>query len=126
MLALKNGHRQVAGLLIRANCDVNAKRITDGFTPLILANGPTFDEKEMDTVVDLLIKKGADVNAKNAEGYNSLMAASLNGFVKSVKLLLSAGARVNEKNREGSTALRMAQDANSEIVDILKKAGAKE
>jgi ankyrin repeat protein len=78
-------------------------------------------------VVKLLIKKGADVNAKDKYGGTALMYAAQNGDKEVVKLLLEKGAKVNAKNENGWTALMFAAYyGHKEIVKLLKSYGAKE
>ncbi|MFA5106679.1 MAG: ankyrin repeat domain-containing protein, partial [Candidatus Micrarchaeia archaeon] len=48
---------------------------------------------------------GADVNAKDRDGYTALMVASYWGHMDIVKLLIAAGADVNAKSETGYTAL---------------------
>ena len=47
--------------------------------------------------VKLLIEAGADINAKNNDGYTALMLASWNGHKDVVKLLIEAEVDVNVK-----------------------------
>ncbi len=81
--------------------------------------------------VELLLAKGADVNAKRVDGITALMGASLEGHKEVVRLLLVKGADVNVKaknfgrNGNGATACDLAsQEGHQEIVEMLVKAGA--
>ena len=84
--------------------------------------------------VQELLKKGADVNAKDEkeEGITALMAASIAGHLDIVRLLLKKGADVNAKDAAGRTALMFAaQEKESEdmissapIVKLLLENGA--
>jgi ankyrin repeat protein len=88
-------------------------------------------------IVELLLKKGAKVNGKDIDGGTALMYAAWGGHTETVKLLLSKGANPNATARSSTgptTALRMATNPLSqasrqgnigEIVELLKKAGAK-
>ena len=53
--------------------------------------------------VERLLKAGADVNAKNNDGWTALMKASENGRKEVVEMLINAGADVNAKNNDGKT-----------------------
>ena len=99
--------------------DVNAQPVRPPFgTPLHLAadNG----HKE---IVELLIAKGADVNAKNKGGSTPLHEAK----TKEVgELLIVEGANVNAKNSLGRTPLDNATLFNHpEIANLLRKHGGK-
>ena len=76
-------------------------------------------------IVQLLLDKGADVNAKKTDGVTALMVASRDGHQEVVKLLLDKGADVNAKRTDGVTAL-MAVSASGyiEIAQSLLANGA--
>ncbi len=77
-------------------------------------------------MVNDLIAKGADVNAKSHYGLTDLYVAIWNGNTEVVKILIKKGADVNEKSDNGETALSIAQSKNhSEIIQLLMQAGAK-
>ena len=89
-------------------------------TKLILAAN-----KGLTTIVKYLIKAGADINAKDGNGYNVLHRASINKHEQIVKILLDAGADVNIKTTDGWTPLHLASSRGYEqIVKMLIKAGA--
>jgi hypothetical protein len=90
-------------------------------------------------MIELLVKAGADVNARLSGGSTLLMQAASGLRLTNVKLLLSLGADPNSKNPKGDTALSWIEDRIalqkgsgpplpgyvSEIVRLLKEAGAK-
>ena len=47
-------------------------------------------------VVELLLSKGANINDKANDGWNSIIWASREGRVNDVELLLSKGANINK------------------------------
>ncbi len=76
-------------------------------------------------VVELLLAKGADVNAKTNTGTTALWMASAIGHKEVVQALLANGADVNAKNNDGETALMGAsRDGHKEVVQVLLANGA--
>lgn len=69
------------------------------------------------------LSKGADVNAKDDQGYTALMWAAYNGHIDIIKELLLFGADVNEQDNKGYTAQMWANEQGyADIVQLLKKA----
>lgn len=76
------------------------------------------------TVKDL-INKGADVNAKEENGFTPLMLSSWHGHIDIVQHLIAKGAHVNAKTNEGLTALLSAlEQGHYDIAKILIASGA--
>ena len=104
---------------LAAVVDVNATNV-GGDTPLNSAAGNGHKE-----IVELLISKGADVNAKNAVNKPLHMAAE-RGHKEIVELLIAEGADVNAKVIFGQTLLDTAIINNrSELANLLRKHGGK-
>ena len=62
-----------------------------------------------------------------ANTYTALMSAALNGHAGVVKVLLDKGADVNVKDISGRTALKYAESKDhQDVIELLKKAGARE
>ena len=58
-----------------------------------------------DEIAEFLIRKGADVNAKNRDGGTALHGAAFLGHADTAKLLIREGADVNATNDKGETSL---------------------
>jgi hypothetical protein len=92
------------------------------------------------TLVRLLLEAGASPNCTNDRGETPLMTAACWGDRNHVRLLLKSGAQVNIRDHRGYTALHWARMPSkmsghdkevldrlkSEVIEILKTAGAKE
>jgi len=102
--------------------DVNTKNKEDT-TALTLAafQGQT-------ETLKTLLDAGAEVDARAGVGSNTaLINAAMGGHAESVQVLLDSGADLGAKTTDGKTALMTAEEAGyTEIVELLKKAGAKE
>jgi uncharacterized protein len=74
--------------------------------------------------VQELLKRGANVNAQDADGWTALMEAASKGRADIVRILLAYGADARMKNKNGWTALRTTSRLNTELVRLLRDAGA--
>ncbi|GFX74022.1 ankyrin-1 [Trichonephila clavipes] len=116
-LAAKNGHIRV--FLDRSNVDTCV--LWGGFTSLHLAA-----ENGCLELVNLLLKRGADVNAKTDQLNTALHLSSFNGYTDILKTLIMNGADINVHNVNGGTALHnAAENGHEDIVEILLEHGAK-
>ncbi|UYV70654.1 hypothetical protein LAZ67_8000179 [Cordylochernes scorpioides] len=85
----------------------------------------TASEKGFLEIVNYLIHKNTNVNAKNDKKWTALHAASSNGHLKIVEVLILNGANVNAKWASGATPLQLAtENGNLEIINVLLKNGA--
>ncbi|MBI3652859.1 MAG: ankyrin repeat domain-containing protein [Acidobacteria bacterium] len=74
-----------------------------------------------------MLKAGAKVDAGLDDGRTPLMLAVTIGVPGIVKLLIDAGANLNLRDQHGKTALQWAMESdNNNMIELLKKAGAKE
>lgn len=108
--ACKEGKYVAAKVWIDFGADVNTTTAY-GYTPLIFASG---SESGNVKLVNLLIEKGADVNAQEhysgpGGGTTALMNAAYNGNLEVAKLLLEKGADIRHaENNSGETVRKYA------------------
>ena len=84
-------------------------------------------------IVELLIAKGAGVNAKDEDDLTPLHNASITDQKEVAALLIANGADVNTTDMHGRTPLDVAnerplgdlRDGNTETADLLRKHGGK-
>ena len=117
------------------NTRIGNKKVVDiierhgGTTALILASMASRDNLE---IIKYLVKKGANVNAKDDDGSTALIEACGFGDLEIIKYLVKKGANVNAKDDDNFTVLMMAAkglscgplDDNLETVKFLVKKGA--
>ncbi|KAA0166638.1 hypothetical protein FNF27_07469 [Cafeteria roenbergensis] len=73
-----------------------------------------------ESTVGLLLDRGADVEAREEDGWTAVMVAASNGHESTVELLLDRGADVTATNADGETALCVA--ANASVLKVLEQA----
>ena len=103
---------RLVNTLIAAGANVNHVASSNGASPLDQAS-----QEDHPSVVDVLIKAGADVNHARPDGATALMVASQKGFVEIVRVLLAAGA-----DPQGYKALNLAKHFNHTAVVALLNA----
>ena len=136
LLLDRGANAQAAGFLplalsMRARCNgcvealMPKLRPEQVLTPLMLMGAPP---RGPALSAASLLARGADANAKGANGYPMLLLAAASNIqsVDAVRALLDKGADVNATGPHGETALRFARlQGASPLVDVLLKAGAK-
>jgi len=72
-------------------------------------------------MIQMLLDKGADPNAKNNQGGTPLMWAAVYGHPQAVSLLLSRGADASMKDNDGITAAEWAvRNKRDDVVQVLR------
>ena len=105
-IAAANFHAAIVGDLLASGAEADL-RDADGKTALLLvANSESFVP---DDIMNLLLSKGADLNALDPEGNSPLITAAKAGSLPGVEYLLGKGARTDLKNKDGMTALMYAR-----------------
>jgi len=126
-----------ARLLLDAGMDVNA-RVCKGETPLLVATGICSERGLKNTIIDLLLDRGADPNLIALP--ENFLAGHKNALMMYIRCNpptdqnLSTARRIamltrelNEKTPEGQTALMMAREVgHSAYVNMLRELGARD
>jgi ankyrin repeat protein len=124
--AAAGGHKETLGVILDASPHPD-HRDDDGATPLMLAS-----EGAHSSSVELLLARGADVNAQNTlwgtaltYAVSALGSAPLKEIKRTISLLLRAGANPNVVPKDYGTALMNAASSGSlAVVRMLVEAGA--
>ena len=108
-LACYRGNTEVAKIILKNKCNVNAN--SNMGTPLMAAvvKGNT-------EIVKLLIDNKADVNLPDANGTTPLIYGTMFKNLEIVKLLLNANANTEFKDKNGKTALDFAIQADDDMI----------
>lgn len=128
-LAAWSGHRDAVDLLLERGANVAAHERETGWTPLHAAcagGGPGAARKNLSAVREILVDRGADVNALDAHGRTPLFHAVMHSH-DTVEFLLACGADVDARDNHGTApihlAVRNGQDSTF-VVGLLMASGA--
>ncbi len=114
--AVRGGKIPLIQLLLERGADPNALD-EEGLTPLVHLT-KTRSKADPMAVIDLLVRHGAGINARD-EGQNTLLHFfAKRGNAKAVRWLLDRGADRNARNQNGKSALEVGR-AHVEIVSLL-------
>jgi ankyrin repeat protein len=93
------------------------------FGTIPLGSAAYYNKKEM---VELLLERGALIDAQDNGGWTALMQAADNGNQEILEVLLSHGASIHPVNCMGKSALVLAEDkGHTKAIQLLKKSHAK-
>ena len=153
ILAAAEGHIASAKLLLSAGADVNLKLSEEHDSPLQAAmqsdshemvslliehradlNNAKFDESPLHTalgalckesIIKLLIDKGANVDARTEQGVTPLHVAAGCCEAGVVRLILDAGANLEAVDTRGTTPLQLVPITHRDVVRLLVSRGAR-
>jgi ankyrin repeat protein len=118
--ATEAGQLRVATFLLDNGADVNAPHFTAGHTALIVAA-----QAGQKAMVELLLKRGAEINTAGSQGQTALHQAVSQGFIGVAQVLLDAKADPNLRNDDMETPLTIAAKKGSRsLVALLLTHGA--
>ncbi len=111
------GNKETIEYLIDAGYPIKNKKYGD----FAIVKAATYKD-----ILELLIRKGANVNGQGLCGDTALIKAAGYNAIDSINFLLEVGADVNIKNTHGHTALSESKRmGRKEAVDILEKHSSK-
>ncbi|RDW76429.1 ankyrin repeat domain-containing protein [Aspergillus mulundensis] len=120
--AVAYNHLPIVELLVATrNFDPD---VEDGscWTPLMIAS--SLKNAEGDPIIDLLLRKGADVNVKSTTGQNALHFATSKASISTIRKLLENKCSARVKDKRGQLALhRAAAIGSTPIINVLLKEG---
>lgn len=119
--AAESGDIDAIRRLLDGGADVNIKDKDWGFGPLHSAAGTGRSD-----IAELLLARGAIVDAKDSTGATPLHEAAKRGHVNVAELLIARGANVNTRtNQDDMTPLQMTIELNpkKEMETLLRKHG---
>lgn len=118
-----NDYIKIMNKLLDRRAGVDFQSV-NGTTALMAAALNSNQEMGLEKV-ELLIKRGSNLNIANSGGETALMLAAGAGKERIVKILLSKGAKIHLKNRAGETVMSYAnRSGNRTIIELLKSRGA--
>jgi len=110
--------------LLMCGCDPNL-RCDSGFTPLIRACNARSSIDDNLTLVRVLLRAGADVNAKNDNDNTVMSYLGDREDLDLIRVMLAAGANINVRDKQGDTPLHEAAMGNhAKTVALLVRRGA--
>lgn len=90
----------------------------EGKTPLHVACEIKFENLQ---IIEILAKNGADIDARDGDGYTALQLAAIRGKMQIVKKLVELDADVNLTTMDGKDAADLAQlNEETDIAECLK------
>ena len=108
------GRPESAAFLLQHGIDVNLKRNSDGFTPLIIA-----EKMGEHTIAHMLLQAGADPNVQDKQGRTAVHYAAGDGDLSMLRLLMKHGGRVYYKSDYFSPLMFAAGNGHTDIIEEL-------
>lgn len=120
--AIAKGENDAALKLIESGVDIEAKDPGSGASALHYAV-----MKDNMALIELMLRRGADVNSRTRSGTTPLHTAVLYGRLEVAQLLIEKGAEIDAQSSGGATPLSIAEAANLKPLSrMLRLHGAKE
>jgi uncharacterized protein len=118
-LASYFGHADIAEYLIKAGAPINSPS-RNGLKAAPIQSAVAAGHEK---VVQMLLRLGADPNAREQDGYTPLHAATQNGHEDMIRILLYGGADLTLRGKDGKTPLDLAMETGDEKTMIILREG---
>ena len=119
--AVEHGHAKILSLLIEHSADMEGQSGT-------IFNGTPLNRAAWDgrlEVGQILLDRGANIDARDKDGHTALIHAVLKGHVEFARMLLERGAAVDARGSQGRTSLHWATEwKKPQAVQLLLEYGA--
>jgi ankyrin repeat protein len=120
MTAARTGSVDAVTALLARGANPNATETSKGQTSLMWAAAENHE-----SVISLLLSKGADVRARSTTGFTALMFATRQGHLGAAKVLVESGADVNDRTPDGTPLLTLAvENLRYSTAEFLLERGA--
>ncbi|HVF25836.1 MAG TPA: ankyrin repeat domain-containing protein [Anaerolineales bacterium] len=118
-LASYFGHLDTAEYLIKAGAPINSPS-RNGLKAAPIQSAVAAGHQK---VVQMLLRLGADPNAREQGGYTPLHAATQNGDEDMIRLLLYGGADLTLRGKDSKTPLDLAMESGDEKTIMILREG---
>ncbi|KAH8987259.1 ankyrin repeat-containing domain protein [Lactarius akahatsu] len=122
-LASREGQFEIVRMLLGNGANPRATN-NQGQTPLhLLSEGIYFNPQDVPDFVELFMKYGADVNARDSNNTTPLHVASCEGQLEVARMLLAHGANPKAINDQGQTPLHLLLEGihnSQEVLDLVE------
>lgn len=110
-----SGVKELVQLFLDKGVNIN-RADNKGNTPLLMHADRNCDRD----IIKLLLRAGADINARNSDGNNALMFALKHGDCELARLLIKKGADYNVINEENETPASIAvEDGYESVLELM-------
>ena len=114
----------LAPILLAAGCFISRRRAQLAPERHMPEGYVAYELAAAGKMVRELISRGVDVNIADVHGRTPLMMAAMHAWPDALRALLDAHANINAHDRTGHTVLDFVDPTETEVITILKKAGA--
>lgn len=117
--ALEKGDTKKVAAMLSRDPALAGARVEESY-PILIASDNGYRE-----IVELILSRGADVNARGVLGETALHLASAKGYYEIVEILLGKGAFINARRSDGVIPLHLAaSEGHLKVVRLLIEHGA--